>query len=213
MKLYGYGEDALTLWALKMKLPEILEALEDNSHSSDCELFFRPSFGRRGGEKSSQFGEFDFLILAKDRLYLGESKWDRSPEVTDTGTIELRKEQIVRHRLMAFYVRHWVFGQYSSWEEFYEAAPPLLKQEEINKTLPLYDRLLTKNLKSIKKIISRHFSNKPAIHNVLLYLYRSSGKKPLPIEVKTSGFEKVKFEIVKIKYPVSDIGNYISIEI
>src|SRR5271157_1954335 len=99
MKLYGYGEDALTLWALKMKLSEILEPFGDHSAASECKLFFRPSFGRRGGEKSSQFGEFDFIILARDRLYLGESKWDRSPEVTDIGTIELREEQNIRHQL------------------------------------------------------------------------------------------------------------------
>jgi hypothetical protein len=59
--MYGYGEDALTLWALTNKLPTILEKLRDNSAPSECEVLFRPSFGRRGGEINAQFGEFDFI--------------------------------------------------------------------------------------------------------------------------------------------------------
>jgi hypothetical protein len=209
MKLYGYGEDALTLWALKSKLSEILEALEDNSTLSDCELFFRPSFGRRGGENSAQFGEFDFLILSKEQLYLGESKWDRSPEVADTGIIKLREEQIVRHRLFDFFVRHWPWGQDSSWKEFCEAASPLLEQEKINKPLAPVDTLLAKNLEMVMNIIRRHFfPSKPQIHNVLLYLYGSIKEKPIPNKV----LSKIKFQVVPIKYP-SDMGNYISIEI
>lgn len=208
MKLYGYGEDALTLWALKMKLSEILEPFGDDSPKSDCKLFFRPSFGRRGGEKSSQFGEFDFIILARDHLYLGESKWDRSPEVTDIGTIELREEQNLRHQLFAFYVRHWPFGQYSNWKEFCEAAPPLLEQEKIKKPLA-HDSLLAKNLQTVMDIIRSHFSRKPQIQNVLLYLYSSSEEKPIPKEVKGGD----GFQVVPIKYPVSDTGNYISFEI
>jgi len=209
MKLYGYGEDALTLWALKMKLPEILEALEDNSTLSDCELFFRPSFGRRGGEKSSQFGEFDFIILARDRLYLGESKWDRSPEVTDIGTIALREEQITRHKLFAFYVRHWAVGQYCSWEEFFKAAPSLLEQEKIKKPLAPTNSLLTENLMTVMSIIRKHFSHEPQIHNILLYLYGSAKEKTIPKNVE--GEEE--FQVVALQYPDSNTGNYIFIEI
>ena len=69
MNILGYGEDALTLWALQNILPFILEMLHDSSVPSQCDVFFRPSFGRRGGKRSSQFGEFDFIILSEDRLY------------------------------------------------------------------------------------------------------------------------------------------------
>jgi hypothetical protein len=211
MKLYGYGEDALTLWALKTKLPEILEALKDNSPLSECELFFRPSFGRRGGKNSSQFGEFDFIILARDRLYLGESKWDKSPEVTDSGTIELREEQTLRHRLFEFYIQEWAFGQYTGWGEFVTAASPRAL-EKFQKPLAPKESLLANNLKSVMGIIRDHFSpikpQKPRIQNVLLYLYGSSKEKPIPNKVKS----KLKFQVVPIKYP-SDMGNYISIEI
>jgi hypothetical protein len=212
MKLYGYGEDALTLWALKTKLPEILEALKDNSPLSDCELFFRPSFGRRGGENSSQFGEFDFIILAKNCLYLGESKWDGSPEIKDDGTIELRKEQINRHRLFEFYVTHWDSAKYSNWEEFYKAADLVRKQENIKKPLAPANRLLSKNLQTILGIIESHFSHHtPETINVLLYLYSSPEKKLSSDRVKNIA----DFKIIQIKYPESDPdkGNYITIEI
>ena len=80
MQILGYGEDALTLWAMKNKLDVILEALNDSSDPSTCQVFFRPSFGRSGGDKSPQFGEFDFIILSQNGLYLGESK-----DVNPTG--------------------------------------------------------------------------------------------------------------------------------
>ncbi len=63
MQILGYGEDALTLWALQNKLMEILKFLDDSSDQPECKIFFRPSFGRRGGAGSSQFGEFDLRLL------------------------------------------------------------------------------------------------------------------------------------------------------
>jgi hypothetical protein len=210
MKLYGYGEDALTLWALKVKLSEILEPFGDYSPTSDCKIFFRPSFGRRGGKMSSQFGEFDFLILARKCLYLGESKWDQSSELIDHDRIiELRPEQLRRHELFDFYIQEWAFGQYSGWGEFVQTASPQAL-EKFEKPLAPTDSLLAKNLRTLMDIIRSHFSpHKPQIHNVLLYLYGSSEEKPIPKEVK-GGFG---FQVVPIKYPVSDTGNYISIEI
>jgi hypothetical protein len=80
MLVYTYGEDALTLWAIQNRLGELLRKLRDVSDPASCEVFFRPSFGRRGAAHSSQFGEFDFIILANRHLYLGESKWDESTE-------------------------------------------------------------------------------------------------------------------------------------
>ena len=112
MQILGCGEDALTLWAIKNKLDVILEAVEDSSDPSMCQVFFRPSFGRKGGDSSPQFGEFDFIILSKDRLYLGESKWIRSSEKLQGGVLELREEQKRRHEVFQFYVKQWAFGSY-----------------------------------------------------------------------------------------------------
>ncbi|MFI5331015.1 MAG: hypothetical protein ACHQ2F_08270 [Desulfobaccales bacterium] len=207
MKFYGYGEDALTLWALKMKLSEILEPFGDYSPASDCKIFFRPSFGRRGGKNSSQFGEFDFLILARECLYLGESKWDQSSELINDTLIDLRPEQLLRHDLFKFYIHEWAFGQYSEWGEFVQAASPRAL-EHFQKPLA-YNSLLEKNLKTVMDIIRSHFhQHEPQIHNVLLYLYGSSEEKPPAKEVK----DRHDFKVVQIRY-MSDQGNYISIEI
>ena len=78
MQILGYGEDSLTLWALKRELGTILRSLCDTSRPENCKVLYRPSFGRGHG-----FGEFDFIILADACVYLGESKWQRQPGETN----------------------------------------------------------------------------------------------------------------------------------
>ena len=65
VQLIGYGEDSLTLWATKEKLRDLLMQLSDPSDPESCKAFFRPSFGRGGGSKSPEFGEFDFILLTR----------------------------------------------------------------------------------------------------------------------------------------------------
>ena len=48
-RIFGYGEDAFTLWALRHKKAEILAESQDNTLPSDCLVFYRPSFGRGDG--------------------------------------------------------------------------------------------------------------------------------------------------------------------
>lgn len=60
-KLFGYREDAFTLWALKRRTDEVLRQFNDPTNPSDCLVFYRPSFGRSGGEGSAEFGEFDAI--------------------------------------------------------------------------------------------------------------------------------------------------------
>jgi len=48
MKLLGYGEDALTLWALTNKTSYIYKHLKGEIPPSECIAFYRSSFGRRG---------------------------------------------------------------------------------------------------------------------------------------------------------------------
>jgi hypothetical protein len=127
MEILAYGEDALTLWALKNKLEYILQELGDSPNSSKRLAFFRPSFGRRGGKNSSQFGEFDFILLTANYIYLGESKWDNSSEKIIDGKLELRDEQLLRHKLFKFYIDEWAFGPYkdNQWQIFVEEAKHL----------------------------------------------------------------------------------------
>ena len=96
--MISYGEDALTYWALTKKLDLILEQLNDESNTEDCILFYRPSFGRRGGNKRAEFGEFDSILATPKTVFLIESKWGGSSELKN-GTIALRFEQIERHEI------------------------------------------------------------------------------------------------------------------
>ena len=75
-KILGYGEDALTLWALKHRTSDILESFQDQTAPSDCLIFYRPSFGRHSKEGSAVFGEFDAILVSSENIYLIESKWD-----------------------------------------------------------------------------------------------------------------------------------------
>ncbi|MFC2028872.1 hypothetical protein ACFLTX_02985 [Chloroflexota bacterium] len=180
MEIHGYGEDALTLWALKHKLSTILEELNDKSSLSECKALFRPSFGRRGGEKSAQFGEFDFILFSKEHLYLGESKWHRSSENFSNGIFNLREEQILRHKIFRFYVEEWAFGKKTSWHEFINIASSKLLAQGINKPIAPDDSLLTTNLKTAMNLINQHFEIIPSIRNVLLYLYYGANPHILP---------------------------------
>lgn len=200
MEILAYGEDALTLWAIQNKLPAILHGLGDSSASSQCQVFFRPSFGRSGGNRSSEFGEFDFIVLSSQRLYLGESKWDRSSEPTTSGLLALRPEQQRRHDIFKFYVEEWAFGSYLSWRDFRLKAKSKLKD---NKPIAPKGSLLAANLQTVLGIIRKHFSTLPDIRNVLLYLHRGADLSQLP---RRAGKD---FEVVSIDYSESALDNFI----
>jgi hypothetical protein len=203
MEIRGYGEDALTLWALKNKLPAILEELDDKSSLSECKVLFRPSFGRSGGPNSAQFGEFDFILLSKGQLYLGESKWHRSSENINNGFFELREEQLLRHKIFRFYVEEWAFGRYTSWPEFEKAATIELQAQSIYKPIAPAASLLTDNLKTVLNVVKQHFEMLPPIKNVLLYLYYGSTTHLLPQSAGTD------FEVVRIDCSEGVIENFV----
>ena len=97
-EIFGYGEDALTLWALKHHTSAILETFQDQTAPSNCIIFYRPSFGRSGGSKSAEFGEFDAILASSENVYLIESKWDNLSRF-NKREITLRAEQKMRHRI------------------------------------------------------------------------------------------------------------------
>ena len=192
MEIHGYGEDALTLWALKNRLPAILEKLDDKSSASECKALFRPSFGRSGGENSAQFGEFDFILFGKEQLYLGESKWHRSSENIRDGNLDLREEQKLRHKIFRFYVEEWAFGGHPPWPEFEKTAANRLRAQGIHKPIAPGGSLLATNLQTVLSLIKQHFETRPPIRNILLYLYYGSSEYLLP---KSAG---QGFEIINI---------------
>lgn len=206
MEMFAYGEDALTLWALKNKLEYILQELGNSSNPSQCQAFFRPSFGRRGGENSSQFGEFDFILLTGNHIYLGESKWDNSSEKIIDGKLELRDEQLLRHELFKFYIDEWAFGPYkdNQWQIFVEEAKPKLILENIEKPIAPANSLLAENLQTALQLIKERYKgiDRPEISNVLLYFHRNLGSDQLP---QKAGKD---FEVVSIDYSKELTGKY-----
>lgn len=207
MEIYAYGEDALTLWAIQNKLSEILVSLRDPSSLEQCQAFFRPSFGRSGGDYSAQFGEFDFLLLTVANLYLGESKWDRSSERVEGGILGLRREQQLRHDLFKFYLEEWAYGGYSDWPQFELQAKPKLEAKGIPKPIAPSGSLLASNLQTVLRVIKEHYDNPPTVRNVLLYLHSGGGRTQFPV---TAGRD---FEVVVVDYSLHAFDYFIRIRV
>jgi len=196
-RLLGYGEDALTLWAVTERLDLILKELGDDSDPAYCTVFYRPSFGRKG-----LYGEFDAIIVTPERAYLVESKWDGSGGTS----IKLEEHQIRRHKILKWYHKNWEGELGDGWDEFTKKNNPDFREEftyfveengkmvEKSKYIPSSDTILGQNLQTVLKIISGK-----EIENVLLYLHR--GK---PIDIAPD------FKIVKIEYETK-LGNYIEL--
>lgn len=205
MDMLGYGEDALTFWAMNHRLDAILCHLGDGSEYQESQIFFRPSFGRSGGEESPQFGELDFIILSRQGIYLGESKWNRSSEQVVSGVIALRPEQKLRHSVFKFYIEQWMSTSYENWHDFQKASDPVLLSLGIRKPIAPAGSLLASNLHILLSTIRRFYSVLPPITNVLLYLYdsRNFGNR-IPVECED-------FKIVAIDYSADTVGNFIKL--
>lgn len=202
-KVFGYGEDALTLWALKKKISEILEKLNDQSLPSDCLIFFRPSFGRSGGKRSAEerraeFGEFDAILASSENVYLIESKWDNLSQ-NKKDKIELNEEQALRHRIFSWYFMNWSAQRYCNWEEFSNAVQDKFASNFPAKRIAPKKSILAGNLKFVLKELHEHGKREKELKNVLLYFYNSSKKSKQIKRVITYGV-RVKFKVVNIEY-------------
>lgn len=166
MKVYAYGEDALTLWAIKNRLPEILKQLNGGKDVAEevvknCKIFFRPSFGR-----GKNYGEFDFIILANDKLYLGESKWDRSLikfEDKSKKKLKLDAPQNMRHKIFSWYVDK--MKNIEDWSAFNEKDKADFNSAHPGKAIPGTDTVLAKNLMTVLGMILNSKIEKLKIKN------------------------------------------------
>lgn len=199
-KIFGYGEDTLTLWLLKNHPNEILKRFNDKTQPSDCLAFYRPSFGRSGGQGSAEFGEFDGMLASKENVYLIESKWDNHRQ-TNQFELMLRPEQTARHEVFRWYLNHWSNKYSNDWTSF--AGEKGLSFPSSKKIAP-EGSLLAMNLQHILKQLHEHCpncSNENHVKNVLLFFH--SGKSYPP--TKTSD----GFEIVPVKYDKN--SNYVTL--
>jgi len=198
-EILGYGEDALTLWALKHRISEILHQLDDPTQPTDCRIFYRPSFGRHSRGINAVFGEFDAIITSSRNVYLIESKWDNLAKAKD-GEIKLRKEQMLRHQIFTWYLTHWNESYFGKWAEFAEKQRHSFKFER--KTIAHPKRLLAKNLEFVLNAMLKHCKAVAIdnIKNVLLFFYKET--KP---SIKTDE----TFTLVQIDYGTDALDSFI----
>jgi hypothetical protein len=199
-KILGYGEDALTLWALKHHLSKILDEFQDKTPIPECLIFYRPSFGRHGKDGSSIFGEFDAIIASKQNVYLIESKWDNHNDFKNEE-FPLENHQILRHQIFAWYLTHW--NKNGNWQTF-------VKEQKENFPFPnktiARNSLLAQNLEHILIKIYEHHTHlsESNIKNVLLFFYDSE-KSKYPTKTNDS------FKIIPIAYNREIDGNFVTL--
>jgi hypothetical protein len=191
LKVLGYGEDFLTFWAVSKKLNEILNQLNDDTDPDECIIFYRPSFGRKGGTKRAEFGEFDALVITPKTAYLVESKWDGSSASFPDNMLELRDVQTRRHEIFRWYHESW---KGEKWKDFVSKYADEFRRK-FRKNIPREDSLLCQNLITV---LSKTQGRK--LVDVLLFLHR---KKELP-RIKTN------FKVVTIMYKLAE-GEYIEL--
>lgn len=203
MEIIGYGEDALTLWALKQHTSKILEKFHDNTPISECLIFYRPSFGRHSKANSSVFGEFDAIISSKENIYLIESKWDNFSEYKNEEFI-LRDEQILRHEIFSWYLTCWNSKYSNNWQSFINE-----NQESFpfpQKSIAPNGSLLAQNLEHILTRIHKHYNNlsEKNIKNVFLFFYNAEKSKP-PTIINDS------FRLIPIRYNEEIKDNFVTL--
>ncbi len=188
MKLIGYGEDFLTLWALTNKTKKILSELDDDTPSETCTVIYRPSFGRAGGSMENQraeFGEFDAVLITNHRAYLIESKWDGGG--IRKRRVKLEKNQVRRHKILAWYHEKW--EKELDWKKLIEEKTSEFNELfPVNKIAPL-GSILERNLKEVLSLINR----KP-LQNVLMYFHSGA-----PQDIREI-YDDVKFTKLLIQY-------------
>jgi hypothetical protein len=199
-KVFGYGEDALTLWLLKNHPYEILKRFKDRTEPCDCLVFYRPSFGRSGGSDGAEFGEFDAILASRNNIYLIESKWDNH-RISKQKELVLRSEQTARHEVLQWYLANWSSRYGNDWKAFVmEKGKEIVAGKKIAPT----GSLLAKNLQQILSQLHEHCpscTNKDNIRNVLLFFHSSKSNPPQ----KTSE----SFNLISVIY--EDNSNYVKL--
>ena len=205
-KIFGYGEDAFTLWALKHHTAKILEAFQDQTNPSDCLIFFRPSFGRSGGKDSVEFGEFDAILASSENIYLIESKWDNFSDFNEEK-VTIKSVQKIRHHIFRWYLTRWNPKYSKDWQGFVRDHTPDFKKKFSGKKIAPSDSLLARNLQFILTMLQRYCKNLSSernIKNVLLFFYDKNRSTP-PIKISEN------FNLVSIDYSQEIMGNFIAL--
>jgi len=147
MRILGYGEDALTLWAMQHRISDILQHFNDESSPANCLVFYRPSFGRSGGKNSAEFGEFDAIVASPERVYLIESKWNHFTKLKADKMV-IRNEQRTRHQIFSWYLTNWDKKYSGNWQRFVDEHKTAFERRFPEKRIAPAS-LLASNLESV----------------------------------------------------------------
>jgi hypothetical protein len=202
MRILGYGEDALTYWALSKQMTDVIgpPPIDDDSPSEKALFFYRPSFGRAGGAGSAQFGEFDAIIGTPKKVYLVESKW-RLP-IVDGQIITLAECQVTRHRVFRWLRARWLAQHPADWKQFHAGnsnATDFTSQFALRLAPP--GSVLARNIEySLQQLDA--FGK--GIQDVLLYFRLESGSFPGGVQLADS---EPSFAVAPFVYhPLSNGG-------
>jgi hypothetical protein len=190
MPILSYGEDALTLHALRCGLPDLLNALSDPTPTENAIVFFRPSFGRRStrpsGRRRSEFGEPDAIIGTPSGTYVVEAKWSSSGEKKQ-DSIDLRTVQVRRHEVLEAYLTTWRRLPQQSWPALTRAVGPLLDKINPPVAVPSQGTRLAQNL----EFVLRELQSCGPVKRVLLFSRCSHEAEPGALDC--DGFHVVKY--------------------
>ena len=205
MQRYGYGEDGLTLSALTRRQAEILSALDDGCRG-ECIVFYRPSFGRRGGSHRAEFGEFDGILISDNTIHVIESKWDRCVELPTRsedeetllvdGELELPHSQFLRHAIFESYITLWRAHPHNNWKTFCDAANPEFSKRFNGKPMAPEGSLLARNLAFVLEAMPEF-----PVKHVAIYFHRDNAARPSAVARSASRFGVV-FHLVPLSYSV-----------
>lgn len=203
-RIFGYGEDAFTLWALKNRKSEILAEFQDVTSPSDCLVFYRPSFGR-GDE--AEFGEFDAILVSSENIYLIESKRD-SFSGSQNDEISLKSCQELRHSIFSWYLQHWDEKYANRWEYFEKELESDFQKEFKKRRIAPTGSLLASNLEFVLTTIRRYFGKIPSKNNVknVLLFFCDKNKSTSPTNLPKG------FTLVAIDYGQEITGNFIWVD-
>ncbi len=212
MPTLGYGADALTFHALHARCAELLQLLKDQTTPQECLVYYRPSFGRAGGEASPQFGEFDAILCAMTVVCLIETKWNSGDQFQPA--VELKKVQVLRHRIFAWLYEHWSQVDRGTgnleWADFLNARADAFTQAFPHRPLAPSGSLLARNLQSMLNMIT---PGRRRIRNLLLHFSPQgiNGPEQIVYPPLPPG-EGLPFELVTMPYPSIEPSRYFHLQ-
>ena len=196
-KWFGYGEDALTYWALRNHLDDILAQLRDKSSASERIVFYRPSFGRGGGSNTTnspraEFGEFDAIIATPQSIYPIEAKWHASSGANGSR-IKIGTVQITRHKIFAWYLAKYAQYKTRPWDDFIQRCGHAFRGAFPDKKLAPSGSKLAVNIEFVlRQLLSIRPSSTPT--NVLLYFHPQASPRASSVDPSSFALVNVPFD-------------------